>query len=54
MLADIEGSCETALEVLNGLLDYERLESGIMKLQRKKFHPWSMVNDSVRPFIVQV
>ena len=53
-LLDIECSCETAIETLNGLLDYEKLESGIMKLEKSKLSPWPLIRDSVKPFFVQV
>ena len=54
IIIDIEGSCETAIETLNGLLDYEKLESGIMKLEKSKLSPWPLIRDSVKPFLVQV
>ena len=53
-VSDIEGSCETAIETLNGLLDYEKLESGIMKLEKAKLSPWPLLRDSVKPFMIQV
>ena len=53
-LADIEGSCETAIETLSELLDYEKLESGIMKLEKTKLAPWPLLRDSVKPFMIQV
>ena len=52
--ADIEGSCETAIETLNELLDYEKLESGIMKLEKTQIPPWPLIRDSVKPFMIQV
>ena len=54
MLADIESSCETAIETLNELLDYEKLESGIMKLDKTIQSPWPMIRDAVKPFMIQV
>ena len=53
-VSDIESSCETAIETLNGLLDYEKLESGIMKLEKSKQSPWPLIRDSVTPFMIQV
>jgi len=53
-ITDIEGSCETAIETLNGLLDYEKLESGIMILEKATLHPWPIIRDAVKPFMIQV
>ena len=51
---DIEVSCATAIETLNGLLDYEKLESGIMKLDKKKQSVWPLIRDAIKPFNIQV
>ena len=53
-LDDIGSSCETAIETLNELLDYEKLESGIMTLDKAKLSPWPIIRDSVKPFMIQV
>ena len=54
IITDIQSSCETAIETLNGLLDYEKLESGIMKLEKTQMSPWPLIRDSVTPFMIQV
>ena len=53
-LHDIETSCEIAVQTLNGLLDYEKLESGIMKLEKAKVAAWPLITETVQPFRVQV
>ena len=53
-ISDIEGSCDTAIQTLNGLLDYEKLEAGIMKLEKLKLLAWPIIRDAVRPCFVQV
>ena len=39
-IAEIRQSCDTAVDILNGLLDYEKLESGLMECEK------SLVNDA--------
>ena len=53
-LEDIGSSCETAIEFITELLDYEKLESGIMKLDKARVSPWRLIRDSVKPFMIQV
>ena len=53
IVLDIEISCDAAIHILNGLLDYEKLESGIMKLEKSKIPLWPFLRDSVRPFQIQ-
>lgn len=53
-IADIENSCETALNILNDLLSYEKLEAGLLKLEKTKIAAWQFVKESVRPFFIQV
>jgi len=53
-ITDIEISCDAAIQTLSGLLDYEKLESGIMKLDKKDILAWPVVRDAVGPFQVQV
>ena len=54
MITDIEASCDMAIQMLNELLDYEKLESGIMTLDKKEILAWPIVNDTVGMFQVQV
>ena len=54
ILCDVQSSCETALEILNGFLDYEKLDSKLMKLELKKLQVWPFIRDAVQPFLVQV
>jgi len=51
---DIKESCDIAINILNELLMFDKLESGILKLELKKESPWIFVNDVMKPFYVQV
>eukprot|EP01041_Mallomonas_annulata_P008378 gene8378-17280_t len=39
-LNDIEGACGVSLEILNDLLAYEKLEAGIMTLDKTNVNAW--------------
>ena len=54
MITDIEESCDVAIHTLSGLLDYEKLESGIMTLDKKVVQAWPIINDTVGTFQIQV
>ena len=54
IISDIEISCEIAIQQLSSLLDYEKLESGIMTLDRKELLAWPVIRDTIGPFHVQV
>ena len=51
---DSEMSCETAVEILDDLLAYEKLDAGIMLLEKTILPAWEFVKETVRPFNVQV
>jgi len=53
-LSDIRESCDTAVNILNELLTLDKLESGILMLEKKPVLAWSFVSEIVRPFAVQV
>ena len=47
---EMELSCDAAITILNGLLDYEKIEAGLMKLDKTKISAWPFLRDSIRPF----
>ena len=51
---DIEHSCDTSLEILNDLLSYEKLDAGILQLERKSVLVYPLLRDTARPFQIQV
>ena len=52
-IEEIETSCEAAIIILNDLLDYEKLDSGIMKLEKASIQIDKFLQDAVRPFQIQ-
>ena len=53
-LADMKNQCDAAIEILNDLLNYEKLDSGIMTLDKAQVQAWSLLTGSVQPFYIQV
>ena len=51
---DIQSSCEVAVNILNDLLTYEKLEGGILQTQMKRIDAWQLVKDAVNQFKLQV
>ena len=41
-------------ETLNGVLHYEKLESGVMKLDKKKQSVGPLIRDAITPFNIPV
>eukprot|EP01041_Mallomonas_annulata_P007781 gene7781-15918_t len=50
IVSDLEGSCETAIEILNELLDYEKLEAGIMTIDKTRIMMKALLDKNIRPF----
>lgn len=50
IVSDLEGSCETAIEILNELLDYEKLEAGIMTIDKTRIMMKVLLDKNIRPF----
>lgn len=50
---DISSSCQTALSILNELLTFDKIDSGLMKMELEEMHPWLYLQGAVRPFSVQ-
>ena len=51
-MSETKKSISTAVEILNDLLDYEKLESGLMTLDKSPIDPISFLQDTVRPFLL--
>ena len=54
VIRDIQGSLETSLDILNDLLNYEKLDAGIMKLELEPLSVWPLIRDTFAPFFLQV
>eukprot|EP01041_Mallomonas_annulata_P012194 gene12194-25617_t len=50
---ETQEACEIAVEILNDLLAYEKLEAGIMTLEKKHIHIWPFIRETLRPFSIQ-
>ena len=50
-IAEIRQSCATAVDILNGLLDYEKLESGLMVCEKSLIpDAEAFLLSAIRPF----
>ena len=54
VLTDIQLSCHVAIDLLNDLLVYEKLEAGIMTLEKSNINIVNFVKEAVRPFRIPV
>ena len=54
MMRDIQSSLNIAIDILNDLLNYEKLDAGIMKLDLESLSVWSLIHESITPFYLQV
>ena len=51
---EVKDSCEIALNILNDLLAFDKLEDGALNLEYKSISVWELIQESVRPFNIQV
>ena len=54
ILDEIKYSVDIAVNILDDLLIYEKLEGNIMQLHSKNLHIHQLVTDSIRPLLLQV
>eukprot|EP01041_Mallomonas_annulata_P005274 gene5274-10554_t len=47
---NIKESCNSAITVLDDLLAYDKLESGLSEPSLETFRPWNFLRDTIRPF----
>eukprot|EP01041_Mallomonas_annulata_P011190 gene11190-23377_t len=52
-LDEVECACGVSLDILNDLLSYEKLEAGIMTLEKVEVNAWTFLMTTVRPFVMQ-
>eukprot|EP01041_Mallomonas_annulata_P002126 gene2126-4152_t len=53
IVKDIKDSCETSRDILTDLLDYEKLEAGIMELDRTLIPAMDFITSTIQPFHMQ-
>jgi signal transduction histidine kinase len=54
VVVDLKFSCGQSLEILNQLLTYDKIDSGLMKLDKSKFAVRPFIEEAVRQFSLQV
>jgi signal transduction histidine kinase len=54
IVADVSQACNIAVEIMNDLLMYEKIEGGLMQLETKETLLPKFVQESVKIFQVQV
>jgi hypothetical protein len=54
ILNDVEGSCNIAIEILNNILLYDKVEDGRMTLDKGDINAHEMASTVSMPFVVQV
>ena len=51
---DLKLSCDQSLEILNQLLIYDKIDSGLQKLDKTTFAVQPFIEETMRPFYLQV
>jgi len=54
IINDVEDSCEVALEVLNDMLLFDKIESGLLALDVVDIDVWPFIKKTVSLFDIQV
>lgn len=54
LLSDMNLSCDSAINTLNDLLLFEKIEDGKMKLEKKRILISELITKSIKPFDIQV
>ena len=53
-IKETQVSCEIAVDILNDMLLYDKIEGGLLKLELKSISPWLFFRNSIKPFFIQV
>ena len=53
-LTEMQASCETAVNILNDLLSYEKLDAGLLKLDQTMCPVLPLIRGMLGPFSIQV
>lgn len=54
MIEDATSSCNTAIEIMSELLLYEKIEGGLLDLEKEEVEFWDFVGDTIKVFLLQV
>eukprot|EP01042_Synura_sphagnicola_P036670 gene36670-biopygen16917 len=50
---DVKESCDIAINILNELLVFDKLQTGLLHLESEHVAPWSFIQDTVKTFYIQ-
>ena len=50
VLRDTKRSCDDAVEILNQLLLYDKIDSGLLQLEKTRISPYDFLEDVINPF----
>ena len=53
-LEDVKTSADIALNILNDMLLYDKIQNGIMKLELSYVRPLTLLRSAIAPFMLQV
>ena len=53
MISEAETSSDAAIDVLNDLINYDKIDTGTLKIEIGAVYFWDIVTNSVTPFYVQ-
>ena len=53
-IKETQMSCEIAVNILNDMLMYDKVEDGLLKMELQTMSPWQFFEDSIKPFFIQV
>ena len=53
-LDEVSSSCEISVLTLNEMLDYDKLQSGLMKMELEQVSVKEFLEDTISPFSIQV
>mgnify|MGYP005998402307 CR=1 FL=1 len=54
LISDATSSCAIAITILNDLLMYEKIDGGLLTLERSEMPVWSFVESVMKVFLIQV
>jgi len=54
IVKDTQQSCYTAIEILNDMLTFDKVKSGLLILEKSKISPIDFIQKTLTPFTLQV
>jgi signal transduction histidine kinase len=54
VVEEVENASNTSLDILNDLLTYEKIDAGILILEKEVISAFSVLHDCLRQFLLQV